>query len=560
MPVRRHSYDGAGRRLTSTIALPRPATGVTGSAPTVAMSFTYDEAGNRTGATWSGATVGWRYDGLNRVTGIDLGAEAVTRHAYDLLGRRTATMRTDIAHGGAGSTYEYDIAGQLKELKHSWSGGSLKASYGYDDAGALVSEALDNSAFLWQPAPTLSKTTNYDPASPINALTKVDGVAQVHDGRGNRTGAATRTWRYDSRNMLTGANAPGMATTYGYYPEGGRAWKQVNGVTTLYLELDGVEWGAYEANGTLKERTIRASGTGGAAVAVQASAGGLIRLLPNRQGSVIGWLRPDGKLGGAYTYDAYGNSPQAAAAGPSFRYAGMRFDAETGLYHTPNRAYDPADGRWMQLDPIGIKDGLNRYAYVKNSPVMGVDPSGLKCQPTVNGIQCTVDKFYVEDKNGKNGLREVSRSDLSPKQRDSIIRLEGNMTEAHRNLSAHPNREAKLSIPETPGVEVPVNAKQIAQLMGRRTHVFAFQDRKVDKDGKIYNIPAVIKDDTITFFNHTNAMSDRDQQITYVHENFHGNGTATDIRLARGHMGYEPFATSHQSPFDNAAIKLLGFK
>ncbi|MFY8093122.1 MAG: RHS repeat-associated core domain-containing protein [Niveispirillum sp.] len=112
-------------------------------------------------------------------------------------------------------------------------------------------------------------------------------------------------------------------------------------------------------------------------MAVHAPAAGLIRLLPNRQGSVIGWLRPDGKLGGAYTYDAYGNSPQAGAGGPAFRYAGMRFDAETGLYHTPNRAYDPQDGRWMQLDPIGIKDGLNRYAYVKNSPLMYTDPSGL---------------------------------------------------------------------------------------------------------------------------------------------------------------------------------------
>ncbi|WP_207762521.1 RHS repeat-associated core domain-containing protein [Niveispirillum lacus] len=82
-------------------------------------------------------------------------------------------------------------------------------------------------------------------------------------------------------------------------------------------------------------------------------------------------------MGGAYTYDAYGNSPQAGAAGPAFRYAGMWFDAETGLYHKSNRAYDPVDGRWMQLDPIGIKDGLNRYAYVKNSPVMYTDPSEL---------------------------------------------------------------------------------------------------------------------------------------------------------------------------------------
>lgn len=92
----------------------------------------------------------------------------------------------------------------------------------------------------------------------------------------------------------------------------------MNGVTGLDLELDGIEWGSYAAAGTGKECTIRASGAGGAVVAVHAPAGGLIRLLPNRQGSVIGWLRSDGKLGGAYTYDAYGNSPQAGAAGSAY--------------------------------------------------------------------------------------------------------------------------------------------------------------------------------------------------------------------------------------------------
>ncbi|MFY8092868.1 MAG: hypothetical protein ACOVN0_05220 [Niveispirillum sp.] len=91
--VRTHVYDSAGRKQSASITLPRPPTGVTGVAPSVAMSFAYDANGNRTGATWSGGTVGWRYDGLNRVTGVDLGAEAVTRHSDGLLGRRTATTR-----------------------------------------------------------------------------------------------------------------------------------------------------------------------------------------------------------------------------------------------------------------------------------------------------------------------------------------------------------------------------------------------------------------------------------------------------------------------------------
>lgn len=47
-----------------------------------------------------------------------------------------------------------------------------------------------------------------------------------HDARGNRTGAAGRTWRYDSRNTLTGANAPRHGGDLWLYPEGGRAWNQ----------------------------------------------------------------------------------------------------------------------------------------------------------------------------------------------------------------------------------------------------------------------------------------------------------------------------------------------
>ncbi|MFY8092882.1 MAG: hypothetical protein ACOVN0_05295 [Niveispirillum sp.] len=62
----------------------------------------------------------------------------------------------------------------------------------------------------------------------------------------------------------------------------------MNGVTTLYLEVGGFECGSYDPNGTLKERTIRASGAGGSVVTVQYPTGCLILLLPNRQSSVIG--------------------------------------------------------------------------------------------------------------------------------------------------------------------------------------------------------------------------------------------------------------------------------
>jgi RHS repeat-associated protein len=60
-------------------------------------------------------------------------------------------------------------------------------------------------------------------------------------------------------------------------------------------------------------------------------------------------------------------------------HAGMFYSADSGLYLTQFRAYDPVAGRWLSRDPIGESSdpAFNVYAYVGANPTGWIDSRGL---------------------------------------------------------------------------------------------------------------------------------------------------------------------------------------
>ncbi|MEX8500251.1 MAG: RHS repeat-associated core domain-containing protein [Leptothrix ochracea] len=64
---------------------------------------------------------------------------------------------------------------------------------------------------------------------------------------------------------------------------------------------------------------------------------------------------------------------------------GQIFDKETGLHHNGHRDYNPATGRYIQPDPIGLEGGINRYGYVGGNPVSRIDPRGLTTVVVLSG-------------------------------------------------------------------------------------------------------------------------------------------------------------------------------
>ncbi|MFH0791536.1 MAG: RHS repeat-associated core domain-containing protein [Candidatus Omnitrophota bacterium] len=80
----------------------------------------------------------------------------------------------------------------------------------------------------------------------------------------------------------------------------------------------------------------------------------------------------------AYSYDEYGMPlSNLQHTNNRYLYTGREFDAETGFYYYRARYYDPAIGRFLQVDPLGIDDEENTYTYCYNSPVNYTDPYGL---------------------------------------------------------------------------------------------------------------------------------------------------------------------------------------
>jgi RHS repeat-associated protein len=87
----------------------------------------------------------------------------------------------------------------------------------------------------------------------------------------------------------------------------------------------------------------------------------------------------------SYAYDAWGNQIETTGTVENpYTYTGRELDAETGLYYYRARYYDPQIGRFLQKDPIGFKDALNLYLYVRANPASLVDPTGLTIEDIRN--------------------------------------------------------------------------------------------------------------------------------------------------------------------------------
>lgn len=91
----------------------------------------------------------------------------------------------------------------------------------------------------------------------------------------------------------------------------------------------------------------------------------------------------------------------------NIRLPGQYYDAKTRLHYNYHRYYDPAIGRYLRTDPIGLAGGINPFLYSWANPINFIDLYGLEFSDIFPGIK----KAIVEGaKGGTYAVGEATKA------------------------------------------------------------------------------------------------------------------------------------------------------
>jgi len=391
-----YTYDALGR-VTSKLQ----AVSSSPASKTFRVDYAYGP-GRQAGLTYpSGRVIAYGFNASGQVSSLTVdGATILGAAEYLPFGAVKKWV------WGNGQVYErsYDLDGRVDTLTTGPSTGTygdLSQVFGYDSLNRLISAQLaagQSQSFVYDAngnrtsATVNGAATTYIYPATSHRLTSLSGATTrsfTYDAAGNTTASAGVTYVYDGRGRMKQAGS----TTYLVNGLGQRVKKSMAGGDTYFAyDEAGHLIGEYDTSGAAIEETVwlgdmpvavlkpAASGGGADIFYIWADHLGTPRLITDAANNSR-WEWPGS--------DPFGNNaPNENPAGLgifayNLRFPGQYFDSETGKHYNYFRDYDPAIGRYIESDPIGLKGGISTYGYVGGRPLTSFDPEGLQivCLP-----------------------------------------------------------------------------------------------------------------------------------------------------------------------------------
>lgn len=332
--VRAQSYDSDGR-----------ITGITtmaGSSLIQGLSFAWDSENRLAGITnakYSAVTQTFGYDALHRMTSAT--GPAPLTLGYDANGNRTTQVdpgneAITISSGSnqlltrGGHSYNYDLRGNVKQVNYAVSGTSV--AYTYDGYNHLAHANRNGAA----------------------SICETNGACPTY-------AAGTTDYTYNARGQLLFRNGPNTGfQLFGYGLHG-----ELTSETTV-PPGGGANNGNYYVyfNGS----PVALVNNQSSIYYIHGDQLGRPEEITDGAGSTV-WL------GLNYSFDR--SILIEGVKNVDIGFPGQIYDANTGNWNNGARDYASSDGRYLQVDPLGIGAGPNPYAYVGGNPLSRIDPLGL---------------------------------------------------------------------------------------------------------------------------------------------------------------------------------------
>ena len=394
-------YDANNRKIGATVNY---------GAFTKTLAYTYTANGLKASFTGpDGVVVRYGYDANNQLNSVQLPVGAMVVNRYTWIAPTKWTFP-----GGVTQEKQYDplLRPTGISVKDQASNTLLDYVYAYDDVGNIDTKQSEHGLYDY----------SYDS---LNRVTQADNPTlpdevYAYDGVGNRMTDNNRpgTWTYNTDNQLTGIGSQSSFTydangsliqktdngvtteyqhnsenrltgitrngstvaSYYYDPFGRRLWKETNGQRTYFLYAEEGIIAEFDSSGTpIRQYGYKPDSLWGTDPIFQKTGGQYYFYQNDHLGTPQKLVGTNGAVVWSARYQAFGEAQLdgSYAIENPLRFPGQYFDQETGLHYNTARYYDPGTGRYITSDPIGLRGGINTYTYVRNNPIIYIDPYGL---------------------------------------------------------------------------------------------------------------------------------------------------------------------------------------
>lgn len=192
------------------------------------------------------------------------------------------------------------------------------------------------------------------------------------------TSTGTTTFVYNTLGQMIDASGPSGTTLY-VYDQGGHLLGEYDGSGTLIQETVWL--------GNIPVANIRPNGGSVSIDYVETDQLNTPRAVIQPSNNAVLWSWYSGPFGST--------APNENPSGAGTFFYDLRFPGEIAgawgsTFQNTYRDYEPAIGRYVESDPIGLRGGsYSTYSYSGSNPISNFDPSGLYCTSSGGTTTCS---------------------------------------------------------------------------------------------------------------------------------------------------------------------------